>query len=48
MFQKLSEYNAQMFEAQIYSYIYSCKDKVLFQKVHTKSVIRTELQITPD
>ena len=29
-------------------YIYSCKDKVLFQKVHAKSVTRTELQITPD
>ena len=47
MFQKFSEYNAQMFEAQIYSF-HSCKDKVLFQKVHTKSVTRAELQIAPD
>ena len=29
-------------------YIYSCKDKVFFQKVHAKSVTIIELQITPD
>ena len=47
MFQKFSEYNAQMFEAQVYLFNV-CKSKVLFQKVHIKSVTRTELQIAPD
>ena len=49
MFQKFSKYNAQMFEAQVYSFR-SCKDKVLFQKKKStrESVTITELQITPD
>ena len=47
MFQKFLEYNAQMFEAQVYSFR-SCKDKVFFQKSTRESVIITELQIAPD
>ena len=47
MFQKFSEYNAQMFEAQVYSFC-SCKDKVLFQKSTRESVTITEIQIAPD
>ena len=31
IFQKFSDYNAQMFKAQVYSYTYSCKDRVLIR-----------------
>ena len=50
MFQKFSEYNAQMFEEQVYSfrvYIHA-KTKFYFQKVHTKAKLLTELQIALD
>ena len=46
MFQRFLKYNAQTFEAQVYLF-HVCKSKVLFQKVHIKSVTRTELQIAP-
>ena len=42
-FQKISDYNTQNFEAQVYSYTYSCKDRVLFQKSTHESVTITEL-----
>ena len=48
IFQKISDYNAQMFKAQVYSYTYSCKDRVLFQKSTHESVTITELRIAPD
>ena len=42
--QCISVWNTSLFISCTYSY----KDKVLFQKVHAKSVTRTELQIAPD
>ena len=37
-----------MFKAQVYSYTYSCKDRVLFQKSTHERVTKTELQNAPD
>ena len=50
MFQKFSEYSAQMFEAQVYFFYVLIHEgqSFFFQKVHAKSVTRTELQIAPD
>ena len=46
MFQKFSEYNAQMFEAQVYLFhvFIHVRTKFYFQKVHAK----VQLEITPD
>ena len=50
MFQKFLKYNAQMFEAQVYSFHVHIhvRTKLYFQKVHTKVKLLTELQIAPD